>query len=313
MTKTILALSSLYPLGLDELEERFSVIRLWQEKDPDAVIRAHRDDVVGIVAVPGRNVSRSLIEALPNLEIIANNGVGVDNIDLAAAKARGVIVTNTPDVLTADTADTAIALMLSVARRVVEGDAYVRIGKWVNGAMPLGVSLYGKTAGIVGLGRIGQAIAERCEAFGMDVVYSGRAKKKGISYHYYDDPKVMAEECDFLVLACSGGDETRHLVNMDVLKALGPKGFLINVARGSVVDEEALLIALRNKDIAGAGLDVFENEPHVPESLFTMDNVVLLPHVGAATVETRTAMAKLVIENLLAHFNGDPLKTPVAA
>ena len=311
MAKTILALSSLYPLGLDALEERFSIVRLWQEKDPDAAIRAHRGDVVGIIATPGRNVSRSLIEALPNLEIIANFAVGVDNIDLTAARERGVTVTNTPDVLTADTADTAIALMLSVARRVVEGDAYVRVGKWGNGAMPLGVSLYGKTVGIVGLGRIGRAIAARCEAFGMDVVYCGRRKKSDISYFYYDDPKVMAEECDFLVLACSGGDETRHLVNMDVLRALGPKGFLINVARGSVVDEEALLIALRNKDIAGAGLDVYENEPHVPESLFTMDNVVLLPHVGSATVETRMAMAKLVIENLLAHFDGDQLKTVV--
>ena len=311
MSKTILALSSLYPLGLDALEEQFNVVRLWQERDPDAAIRAHQSEVVGIIATPGRNVSRSLIEALPNLEIIANFAVGVDNIDLAAAKERGVTVTNTPDVLTADTADTAIALMLSVARRVVEGDAYVRVGKWGNGSMPLGVSLYGKTVGIVGLGRIGRAIAERCEAFGMDVVYSGRTKKADVSYFYYDDPKVMAEECDFLVLACSGGPETRHLVNVDVLHALGPRGFLINVARGSVVDEEALLIALRNKDIAGAGLDVYENEPHVPESLFAMDNVVLLPHIGSATVETRTAMAKLVIENLLAHFSGDQLKTVV--
>lgn len=312
MTKTILALTSLYPLGLAEMEERFRVIRLWQEKDPDAAIKAHQDDILGIVAVPGRNVSRSLIEALPNLEIIANFAVGTDNIDLAAAKERGIAVTNTPDVLTADTADTAMALMLAVARRVVEGDAYVRIGKWANGAMPLGVSLSGKRAGIVGLGRIGSAIAERCSAFGLDVSYYGRNKKSRISYRYYNDLKVMAESCDFLILACTGGTETRHLVNADVLSALGPKGFLINVARGSVVDEAALQVALRNKTIAGAGLDVYENEPHVPEALFLMDNVVLLPHIGSATVESRTAMARLVIENLLAHFNGDPLKTAIA-
>jgi len=312
MTKTVLALSSLYPLGLDALEDKFNVIRLWQEKDPDTTIRTHQNDVVGIIAVPGRNVSRSLIEALPNLEIIANFAVGVDNIDLAAANDRGIIVTNTPDVLTADTADTAIALMLTVARRVVEGDAYIRIGKWANGPMPLGTSLHRKTVGIVGLGRIGRAIAARCAAFGMDVCYHGRSKKDDISYRYHDDLKVMAKECDVLILSCSGGDETRHLVNMDVLNALGPKGYLVNVARGSVVDQEALLIALRNKDIAGAGLDVYENEPHVPESLFTMDNVVLLPHVGSATIETRTAMAQLVVENFLAHFNGEPLKTPLA-
>jgi lactate dehydrogenase-like 2-hydroxyacid dehydrogenase len=179
--------------------------------------------------------------------------------------------------------------------------------------MPLGISLSGKRAGIIGLGRIGSAIAMRCRAFGMDVSYHGRNKKKDISYRYYNDLKVMAENCDFLILACTGGTETRHLVNADVLSALGPKGFLINICRGSVVDEAALQVALRNKSIAGAGLDVYENEPHVPEALFLMDNVVLLPHIGSATVETRTAMAKLVIENLLAHFNGDPLKTPVAA
>jgi lactate dehydrogenase-like 2-hydroxyacid dehydrogenase len=313
VTKTILALSSLYPLGLNELEERFRVIRLWQEKDPDAAIKAHRDDIVAAIATPGRNVSRGLIEALPNLEIIANFAVGTDNIDLAAAKERGIAVTNTPDVLTADTADTAMALILAVARRMVEADAYVRIGKWANGALPLGTSLSGKRAGIVGLGRIGSAIAERCRVFGMDVSYYGRSKKNEISYRYYNDLKVMAENCDFLILACTGGTQTRHLVSAEVLAALGSKGFLINIARGSVVDEEALQVALRNKAIAGAGLDVYENEPHVPEALFLMDNVVLLPHIGSATVEARTAMARLVIENLLAHFNGDPLKTPVAA
>ncbi|MBI4031790.1 MAG: 2-hydroxyacid dehydrogenase [Proteobacteria bacterium] len=313
MAKTILALSSLYPLGLNELEGGFHVIKLWQEKYPDAAIRAHQADIVAVIATPGRNVSRGLIEALPNLEIIANFAVGTDNIDLEAARERGIVVTNTPDVLTGDTADAAIALMLAVARRVVEGDAYVRIGKWLNGAMPLGTSPGGKVAGIVGLGRIGRAIAARCEAFGIKIVYHGPNRKKDVSYDYYDDLAEMAAGADFLFLACCGGPDTKHIVDAGVLNALGPKGYLINIARGSVVDEQALLIALRNGDIAGAGLDVFENEPHVPEGLFTMDNVVLLPHVGSATVETRTAMGRLVIENILAHFSGNPLKTPVVA
>lgn len=313
MAKTVLALSSLYPLGLDDLEGGFHVIKLWQEKNPDAAIRAHQSDIVAVIATPGRNVSRSLIEALPNLEIIANFAVGTDNIDLEAARERGIFVTNTPDVLTSDTADTAMALMLAVARRVVEGDAYVRIGKWLNGAMKLGTSPGGKTAGIVGLGRIGRAIAARCEAFGMKVIYHGPNKKKDVPYDYYTDITEMAACADFLILACCGGPDTKHIVNANVLAALGAKGYLINIARGSVVDQEALLVALKNREIAGAGLDVFENEPHVPESLFTMDNVVLLPHVGSATVETRTAMGRLVIENILAHFSGNPLKTPVAA
>lgn len=313
VAKTILALSSIYPVGFDALEPQFEVLKLWSEKDPEQAIRQHSADIVGIIASPNRAVSRKLIEALPNLEIISNFAVGIDNIDLAAAQERGIAVTNTPDVLTADTADTAMALLLAVVRRVVEGDAYVRVGKWLNGSMPLGATVSGKTAGIVGLGRIGGAIARRCAGFDMNILYHGRSEKKDEPYEYYGDLKDMAAACDFLILACSGGPETKHLINADILEALGPKGFLINIARGSVVDEEALLVALRNKAIAGAGLDVFESEPHVPDALFSMDNVVLLPHIGSATVETRTKMGQLVIDNLLAHFNGDPLKTPVAA
>lgn len=312
MTRTILALSNLHPVGLEPLEEDFRIIRLWREKDPEKTIHEHRADVAAIIATPGRTVSRKLIEALPNLEIIANFGVGIDNVDVKAARDRGVTVTNTPDVLTADTADTALALMLCAARRVVEGDAYVRVGKWLNGDMPLGASLSGKTAGIVGLGRIGQAIAARAEAFGMRVIYHGRGEKD-VPYRFYPQLEDLAQESDFLVLSCAGGPGTRAMVGADVLKALGPHGFLVNVARGSVVDEDALLIALRNKNIAGAGLDVYDNEPRVPDALFSMDNVVLLPHIGSATVETRSAMADLVIENIRAHFNGEPLKTPVAA
>ena len=312
MTKAILALNNIPPTGLEQLEADFKIIRLWQEDDPESVIHKHCNDIVAIISSYTRTVSRKLIEALPNLEIISNFAVGTDNIDLAAARERGVAVTNTPDILTGDTADTALALLLCLARRVVEGDAYVRVGKWLNGPMPLGVCLAGKTVGIVGLGRIGQAIADRATAFGMNVVYYGR-QEKNVSFRFYPQLRDMAQDVDFLVLSCAGGCETKHIVDEAVLKALGPHGFLINVARGSVVDEEALLVALRNKDIAGAALDVYDNEPHVPEALFSMDNVVLLPHIGSATVETRGRMGQLVIDNILAYFNGEPLKTPVAA
>lgn len=313
MTQTILALGTLLPSEMDELERDFRVIRLSKELDPEAALQQHRNDIVGIISSPMKKVNRHLIQALPNLEIISQFGIGVDNIDLAAAAERHIVVTNTPDLVTNDTADIALSLLLNCARRTVEGDAYVRVGHWANGPMPLGVSLTGKTVGIIGLGRIGQAVARRALGFDMNVIYYGRQEKPEFSYSYYPDLMKLAEDSDFMILTVSGGPETRHLVNADVLKALGPDGFLINVARGSVVDEEALLIALRNRDIAGAGLDVFDNEPHVPEALYTMDNVVLLPHIGTATTETRKKMGQLVLQNLRAHFNGEPLTTPVAA
>ncbi len=313
MAKTILALNNLHPLGLDGLEDGFTVLRLGREHDPENAIQAHQNDIVGIVASVGNTVSAKLIEALPNLEIISNFAVGVDNIDLAAADRRGVVVTNTPDVLTTDTADIALSLILCAARRIVEADAYVRVGKWHGGAMRLGTSLSGKTCGIVGLGRIGQAIAARAAAFDMRILYHGRTAKTHVPYEFCSSLHDMAAQSDFLVLACAGGAETKHLVDEGILEALGEKGYLINIARGSVVDQDALLIALQNKSLAGAGLDVYDNEPNVPESLFSMDNVVLLPHIGSATMETRRKMAQLVIDNIKAHFNGDPVKTPVAA
>ncbi len=313
MTKTILHLGGLMPAQLDVLEQDFRIIRLTKEPDPEAILQQHRNDIVAILTSFTRRVNRQLIEALPNLEIICQYGVGVDNIDLDAARERHIVVTNTPELVTNDTADIALALLLSCARRVVEGDAYVRVGKWANGPMPLGNSLTGKTVGIVGLGRIGQAIARRAAAFDTNVIYYGRQERPEFPYSYYPDLVKLAEDSDFMILSVAGGADTRHLVNADVLRALGPQGYVINVSRGSVVDEDALLIALRNRAIAGAGLDVFENEPHVPEALYSMDNVVLLPHVGTATVETRTKMGHLVLENLMAHFDGKPLLTPVAA
>lgn len=312
MKRALLLLTNLIlPAEMAALETEFEILPLAREKDPDALLHARRNDIVAIASSTTMPVSRTLIEALPNLEIIAQFAVGVDNIDLQAAKERGIAVTNTPDVLTDDTADTALSLLLAVSRRICEGDMYVRVGKWLNGPMPLGNSLKNKTAGIVGMGRIGQAIASRCEAFGMKIIYQGPRKKADIAYGYEPDVEKLAEVSDYLILSCPGGAATHHLVHAPVLKALGPKGFLINVSRGSVVKEEDLISALTNKEIAGAGMDVFANEPHVPEAFLKMDNVVLLPHIGSATVETRAVMGQLVVKNLLAHFHGDPLLTPV--
>lgn len=306
-----MALSSLYPVDLESLEQDFNVIRLWRENDPETVIKEHRDDVVALIAGPGRPVSRALIEALPNLEVIANFSVGTDHVDMDAAKKRGIAVTNTPDILTADTADIAVSLLLNVMRRCCEADLYLRIGKWEYAAMPLGTSLGGKKAGIVGMGRIGRAIARRLDAFDMEILYTGPHEKDDLPYLYYAGLQEMAEDADCLVLACPGGEATRHIIDYNVLEKLGKGGVLVNIARGSVVNEEDLLAALSNKAIAGAGLDVYENEPHVPKELCKMDNVVLLPHIGSATVETRTKMGHLVIENIRAHFDGKPLPSPV--
>lgn len=310
--KTLLVMGNfILPGEMDILEQNFEIIRLWKEKDPESILQERKNDIVAISSVHSVPVSRTLIEALPNLEIISQFAVGTDNIDLTAAKERGIAVTNTPDVLTADTADTALSLLLAVSRRICEADLFVRIGKWLNGPMPLGNSPNGKIAGIVGMGRIGRAIASRCEAFGMKIIYHGPRQKDGITYPYEPDLMKLAEVSDYLILACPGGAATRHLVHAPVLEALGPNGFLINVSRGTVVNEEDLITALIEKKIAGAGMDVFENEPKIPEALIKLDNVVLLPHIGSATVETRGAMGQLVVKNLLAHFNGDPLLTPV--
>lgn len=312
MKPTIMAMTKLLSAQMQQLEERFDVIHLYAEKDPEAVLQERKGDVQGIIASPNNPIRKNLMEALPALEIISMFAVGYDNIDLESAIARHVKITNTPDVLSADTADTAVALLLSVSRRIVEGDMYVRIGQWHNGPMPLGVSLANKTVGIVGLGRIGQAIAKRLAAFDMNIVYHGRSEKKDMPYQYYEDLETMAEISDYMVLACAGGEDTKNLINKDVLEALGADGFLINIARGSVVDEAALVEALQNKTIRGAGLDVYAQEPFVPEELRQMDNVVLLPHIGSATFETRSVMGNIVVENLINHFEGKALLTEVA-
>ena len=257
-------------------------------------------------------VNAALMGQLPGLEIVSIMGVGYDGVEVATALNRGVVVTHTPNVLNDEVADLAIGLMLSVARRIPQADHYVRSGRWgVEGAMPLARKVSGARLGVVGLGRIGQAIANRAAAFGMSIAYTARTAKPGLAYPFHVSALALAAKVDFLVVSTPGGIGTFHLINADVLKALGPRGYLINVARGSVVDEAALLDALQNGVIAGAALDVFENEPHPLQALCKLDNVVLTPHMASASRETRQAMADLAVANLRAHFSGRPALTPV--
>ncbi len=267
-----------------------------------------------ILAVAGSGESKvpgDLMAKLPALKIISIMGVGYDGVDVAAAKARGVLVTHTPDVLNDDVADLAIALALNIARRIPQADRFVRDGKWPQGPMPLATKMSGARMGIVGMGRIGQAIAKRALAFGMSIAYTARSAKPELPFAFHATPRELAAASDFLVLIAPGGAATRKMIDAPVLEALGPKGYLVNVARGSVVDEAALIDALQRKVIAGAALDVFENEPNVPEALWALDNVVLVPHIGSATVATRHAMANLAFQNLRAYFAGEKPPTPV--
>ncbi|HWK45645.1 MAG TPA: 2-hydroxyacid dehydrogenase [Stellaceae bacterium] len=312
MKPDIAVVSGMPPFTAEALEASFTVHKVYEAADKPAFLARIADRVRGIATSGGGGAKAALMDALPNTEIIGCFGVGYDAIDIDAAKARGIRVTNTPDVLTDDVADLALILLLDAARMVSASDRYVRAGLWPKASYRLTQAVAGKTAGIIGLGRIGKAIAKRLEACGMRIAYHGRSKQAGVEYPYYATARDLAEASDFLVLASPGGTETYHLVSAEVLAALGPKGTLINIARGSVVDEAAMIEALKNGSLGAAGLDVFENEPHVPEALFGMDNVVLLPHVGSATLETRQAMGQLMIDNLIAHFAGEPLLTPVA-
>ncbi len=264
-----------------------------------------------IVATGESVVDRALLDALPETEIISVYGVGYDGIDVAAAHERNIAVTHTPGVLTDDVADFAIALLLSVARKVAAADRFIRRGAWRQGPMPLGAKVSGARIGVIGLGRIGKAIAKRAEAFGMAVAYTDLRPLPDAPYAFHPTALALASAVDFLVASAYGGPSTRGLVNAEVLAALGPHGFLVNIARGSLVDEGALVEALARGTIAGAGLDVFADEPNVPPVLLEMENVVLSPHMASATAETRHAMADLVVGNLLAHFAGKPLLTPV--
>jgi hydroxypyruvate reductase len=301
----------LYRPVMDRLESEFAIEPLWEAKEPLGFLASVADRVRGFASFTGYPVPGKLIEALPKLEIIATMSVGTDHIDLAAAKARGIAVTNAPDVLTDCVADLGMGLTINLARNLVAADRFVRAGEWPKGLFPLATKLGGATMGIVGLGRIGQAVAKRAEAFGMRIVYYGRRRVPGVAYPFYDDLAAMARDSDYLMLTCPGGEATRNLIDATVIAALGPDGMLVNIARGSVVDQAALIAALQSRQLGGAALDVYADEPRVPDALMALDNVVLAPHIASATHATRRAMGDLMIDNLRAHFAGGKLLTPV--
>jgi len=292
-------------------------------KDPALSCLEHVGELYDLRHEPGPGIRAALcggagmdaatMNAAPDLEIISLVGVGYDRVDVDHARARGIAVTNTPDVLTDDVADLAIGLMLAVARRLPAYDLYVRQGRWAaEGPPPLGRRASGRRVGVLGLGRIGQAIAARARPFAAEIGYfSRRPRGEGAEFRYFDSPAALATWAEILIVAVSGGPATAGLVDRQVIEALGPDGTLINISRGSVVDEPELVAALRDGRLGFAGLDVFGHEPHVPEALLDLDNVVLLPHQGSATRETRRAMADLALANLAAFFAGQPLLTPI--
>lgn len=298
---------------VDRARDVFDLIVLPHESERPPAFLDNVDRIHGI-AMPGfAKVDAAMMALLPNLEIVACFGVGYDGADVGYAKQHGIAITNTPDVLTDCVADLGMALTLATLRKIVEGDRYVRAGRWESeGILDLSHSPRGRCLGIVGLGRIGMALAKRAEVFGMTIAYHNRTERDDVSYPFYASAATLAAACDVMALTCPGGEATRNLIDEKVFEALGSNGYLINIARGSVVDEVALVKALSNHTIAGAGLDVFAGEPGVPKALFAMENVVLQPHQASATVETRTAMGNLTIDNLLAHFQGQPLPNQVA-
>jgi lactate dehydrogenase-like 2-hydroxyacid dehydrogenase len=308
MTIEILQTHPLLKSCEEALAARYTVHKLHEMADKDAWLAANG---ARIRAHAGSGVQAPLMDRLPNLEIIASFGVGYDNIDTSAAKARNIRVTNTPDVLNDAVAELTIGLMISLARRIPQSDQFVRQGKWPNGNFGLFSELTGKTVGILGLGRIGKEIATRAQAMKMRVVYHGRHQQPASPYIYYDNLEDMARDSDWLVVIAPGGKGTEKIVSRQVLEALGPKGRIVNVARGTLIDEAAMVELLQNGGLGGAALDVFENEPQVPEALFGLDNVVLSPHQGSATNQTRDAMGALLVANLEKHFAGEPLISAV--
>jgi lactate dehydrogenase-like 2-hydroxyacid dehydrogenase len=310
----VLMMEQLAPIAIEGIGKAFTLHKLWEASDRDRLIGelAPRLRAIAAGGPVHEHVDADLMAKLPKLEIISSFGVGYDHVDAKWAGEHGIVVTNTPEVLNEEVADTALGLLLCTVRELPQAERYLRAGQWVNGVeYRLTASLRGRRAGIVGLGRIGKAIARRLEAFGLPVVYHGRSAQPGVSYRHYPDLIEMARDVDVMIVITPGGAATRHLINAKVFEALGPNGIFINVSRGSVVDQDALIAALKGGKILSAGLDVYANEPHVPPELMTMDNVVLLPHVGSGSVPTRNAMNQLVVDNLLAWAAGKKPLTPV--
>lgn len=309
----ILIPSPLRDMIIDGLEPHFTLHKLYEAEDAEAFLK-EREAIIRGIAVSFFHVDQPFIDRFPNLEIVSNFGVGYDKVDARHCGTRRIIVTNTPDVLSEEVADTAIGLMIMTIRELSAAERWLRDGNWEKkGAYRLTPgTLRGRTLGIFGLGRIGKAIATRAEAFGMSVHYHGRTQQAGVDYTYHPSLVSLAEAVDTLMIVAPGGPETQHMVGERVLEVLGPDGVLINIGRGSVVNETALIEALKKGTIMAAGLDVFEHEPHVPQALQDLPNAVLLPHVGSASVATRDAMGQLVVDNLKSWFSTGKPVTPVA-
>jgi lactate dehydrogenase-like 2-hydroxyacid dehydrogenase len=303
----LLQIGSFPPEVQSEIDAGFARVNMADfERDP-----SRAGEIRAIVTRSNLEVPAALVERLPKLEIIATNGVGYDLIPLELAARRGIVVTNTPDVLNAAVAELCVGALLSLMRRLPEADRHVREGRWAQASFPLTASLAGKRVGIVGLGRIGKDIAQRLAPFGVTLAYHGRTDQR-LAWRYEPDLAALARDADILIVAAPGGADTARLIDARVLDALGPQGWLVNVARGSLVDQEALLAALEQRRIAGAALDVFDNEPDIDARFFGLENVLLMPHIGSATVETRAAMARLMLDNLREWFKSGRALTPVA-
>lgn len=307
----LLQVAQVPPFLIERLKAEYTVHDFVKPSDPEAMLQEVGTNIRGIVAGGMKGPDAALIKSLGNLEIISSFSVGFDATDVIAAQSRGVIVTHTPEVLTGDVADLAMAFILMAPRRIGESERFLRSGEWKNRRMDLGTTVRGKRLGILGLGRIGAAVARRAEVFGLNIAYHDIKPLGDLKYRSYPTLIDLAEASDFLMVACEGGVATRGLVNADVLNALGPDGYLINTARGPIVEQLALVKALQDGRIAGAALDVFDGEPNVPVELMAMENVVLTPHIASSTHETRRAMADLVYDNLKAHFAGKAVLTPV--
>jgi hydroxypyruvate reductase len=307
MAQEIMQVSPLPPFMMNALQEADYIVHDHTHiKDPGALSK-----VTALVGTGAAKVDKKLLSMLPHVKLIAICGVGYDGIDVAAAKEKGITVTHTPGVLTDDVADLAIGLVLSIGRRIPQADKFVRNGDWVSDAFPMANKVSGARLGIVGMGRIGRAIAKRAAAFDMRISYTGRDAKADLPYPFYKTATALAAAVDYLVIAVPGGDNTKNLIGTSVLQALGGKGYLINISRGTVVDQPALVQALKDKHIAGAALDVFWDEPMVDPELRRLHNVVLTPHIGSATEETRRAMVALTMENLEAFYQKKSVLTPV--
>ena len=309
--RDVVILNTIHPSVHEALERDFGAPRLWEAPDPDRMLAEVAPDV-RLLVVDGGPVDEDLLERLPKLEMVASYGVGYDRIDVAAAARRGIVVTNTPDVLDDEVADLAILLLLATLRELLHADRHVRSGQWPKGDYRLTGSLRGRSVGIFGLGRIGKAIARRLEGFGVPISYCGR-NRQDVRYEYVADLRRLAEKVDVLVNAAPGGQATRGVIGAAILKALGPEGVFVNIGRGSTVDEGALIAALKDRTIHGAGLDVFANEPAISAEFAKLDNVVLTPHIGAGSHVTRIAMGRLLLDNIADWRAGRAPRTPIPA